>query len=1255
MAVVGATIALGSPAAQALVPAVTATAPTVLAPALAPPAPDASMTVPGWDARFGLQGAGGRVLAVAYAGADAYVGGDFTTVAGLPANSTPYVAHWTGQGFVPMGAGVDGEVEAVAVIGSKVYIGGKFTHAGGLAARHLAVWDGATWAAVGGGVSTDPAVPVAEDVAALATDGTHLFVGGQFDHAGTTPAQSVASFDPSTGAFAALGAGIRKCAQCGTTQPGLVRVLMWSSGRLYVGGTFDEAGTGLTGSLASWTVAGWTTYGAGVLTSSGYSGAVSALALDPSTGTVYVGGYFDLAGGFAAKSAAQLVGTTWSPLEDFTDTFGATGAQSGVQALAVVGGALYAGGQFLQVGGQPVARLAVRRSGVWTQVDQGVDWPVWSLTTIDANTVAVAGAFDKSGSVALGCLARWNGSSWATFGQGAQQAGNGTPGAIRALAPTATGAYAAGLFDQVGGVPANSIARWDASGWHALGGGITTGGGPGAVNAMAQIGGNLYVAGTFDAAGGQPANNIARWDGSAWHPLAGGLTGGIVHALVAIGGHVYAGGSFSSADITSVSDLAMWDPVGLKWYRVGSNPTYDNGIILSLTAYQTELFIGGTFSSLTTGSTTTPTQNLVDYDTTNTSTAAQAGYQDFGGVDGQVTALAVTGNGDLYVGGAFSHANTGQGRTSIQAADIAVWHGGAIGTWGALGAGVTGPGPAIPEVDSLAIVGATLYVGGTFAAAGGSPAPAVASYTAAGGWLPMGAGFALPPNSGTLSVLAMAQSDSSGLFVGGHFVTTGTTPAGSISLWPATVVAPGVPAAPTILKAIGGNRAASLTWTTPAANVGGPVTAFVVTPFVGAVAQAPVTFNSIATTQTIAGLVNATTYTFVVAAVNVAGTGSPSMASSQVTVGAPAAPVLVSAQPGNGSAKVSWWPAAANGSPVTGYVITPYAGTVALAATTFNSTVAAQTINGLTNGTTYTFRIAAINAFGTGAQSIATSPVKIGTPAAPALPTAQPGNGSAKVSWSAAVANASPVTGYVVTPYAGTVALAATTFNSTAVTQTIGGLTNGTTYTFRIAAVNAVGSGPQSITTAITVGTPMAPVLASAQPGNGSAKVVWWPTAANGSPITGYVITPYAGTVALAATTFNSTAANETIIGLTNGTVYTFRIAAINGVGTGPAATAAAVTVGAPTAPTAVVATAGAGQANVSWAAGADNGSAVSGYKVTPYKSGVALATITFDATATMRNITGLVAGASYTFRVSAVNIRGTGPQSAASGSVTPT
>jgi hypothetical protein len=91
-----------------------------------------------------------------------------------------------------------------------------------------------------------------------------------------------------------------------------------------------------------------------------------------------------------------------------------------------------------------------------------------------------------------------------------------------------------------------------------------------------------------------------------------------------------------------------------------------------------------------------------------------------------------------------------------------------------------------------------------------------------------------------------------------------------------------VPDAPTIGTAVAGNATATLSWTAPAGIGGSPITGYVVTPYVGATARPAQVFNTTATTQTIKGLTNGTTYTFTVAATNGGGTGAPSAASNPV-------------------------------------------------------------------------------------------------------------------------------------------------------------------------------------------------------------------------------------------------------------------------------------------------------------------------------------------------------------------------------------
>ncbi|MBV9592460.1 MAG: DUF4082 domain-containing protein, partial [Actinobacteria bacterium] len=175
------------------------------------------------------------------------------------------------------------------------------------------------------------------------------------------------------------------------------------------------------------------------------------------------------------------------------------------------------------------------------------------------------------------------------------------------------------------------------------------------------------------------------------------------------------------------------------------------------------------------------------------------------------------------------------------------------------------------------------------------------------------------------------------------------------------------------------------------------------------------------------------------------------------------------------------------------------------------------------------------------------------------------------------------------------------------------------------------------------------------------SATVSWSAPANGGA-TKYTVTPYIGSAAQTPTTITGSppATGATISGLTAGTAYTFTVYASNAYGNGPVSAASnAVTPTpptAPTSPTGVVATPATGQALVSWTApSSNNGSAITGYTVTPYIGTTAQTGVPVSGgAATSATITGLTNGTAYTFTVSATNGIGTSPASVASSSVTP-
>ncbi len=378
------------------------------------------------------------------------------------------------------------------------------------------------------------------------------------------------------------------------------------------------------------------------------------------------------------------------------------------------------------------------------------------------------------------------------------------------------------------------------------------------------------------------------------------------------------------------------------------------------------------------------------------------------------------------------------------------------------------------------------------------------------------------------------------------------------------------PSTATNVLASPGNASAKVSWNAPESNGGSAIAFYTVTPYAGGEAKTATTVSN-ATSATVGGLSNGTTYTFTVTAANSVGKGPASRHSNAVTpattpsgklASKPLAPTDVSASPGEGSATVTWTAPANDGlDAITSYTVTPYVGGEARTATKVSG-VTSTNVGGLSNGTTYTFTVAASNSMGEGQPSQHSNPVtptsappRAMVPSAPTDVSDSAGNGRATVRWSAPVSGGSAITSYTVTPYVGEEAQTAITVSGDTST-TVEHLSNGTVYTFTVSASNAVGMGkPSERSPPITpAGVPSAPRRITASADEKEDATVSWAAPANeGSPITHYIVTAYAGNSAAQASEAAGSARTITIHGLSLGKTYTFTVAAVNGIGVGNA------------------------------------------------------------------------------------------------------
>ena len=499
----------------------------------------------------------------------------------------------------------------------------------------------------------------------------------------------------------------------------------------------------------------------------------------------------------------------------------------------------------------------------------------------------------------------------------------------------------------------------------------------------------------------------------------------------------------------------------------------------------------------------------------------------------------------------------------------------------------------------------------------------------------------------------------------------------------ATTSAVTAPGAPTSLTATpDGRTAIDLSWTAPSDNGGAAITGYKIEVSTNAgTSWTDLVANTGGTgaTHTHSNLAAGTTRHYRVSAINSVGTGNPSNVANATTsaVTAPGAPTSLSATPdGSTAIDLSWTaPSDNGGADITGYKIevSTNAGTSwtdLLANTAGTGTT--YTHSNLAPETTRHYRVSAINSIGTGNPSnvanATTDAVNATAPGAPTALTATPdGSTAIDLSWTAPSDNGgADITGYKieVSPN-GTSSWTDLVANTggTGTTHTHSNLAAGTTRHYRVSAINSVGTGnPSNVTNATTdaenATVPNAPTsLTATSAGSTSINLSWTaPSDNGGATITGYKIevSPN-GTSSwtdLVANT-GSTQTTYTHSNLAAGTTRHYRVSAINSVGTGNPSNVANATTDAenatvPNAPTSLTATsAGSTSINLSWTAPSDNGGAtITGYKIeVSTNAGTFWTDLVANTGSTQTTYThsGLAAGTTRHYRISAINSVGTG------------
>jgi chitodextrinase len=371
----------------------------------------ASATGPGgWD-HLGAPGLNGRVdalITVPHFGAipdSVYAGGVFTSAGAI--TSAVGIARWDGVAWHSIGAppishATGAGVDAIAVdrATGKVYVGGNFTNAGGNPnADFLAVWDGVSWKSF--------CAPITANVKALRIIERTLYIGGDFaDGAGLASADKLVRCNLDTGVPSSTVAD-----SAHEINSAVYALTADSAGRLYAAGSFIDIDQIPHADHVAMFDGTWHAMQAGAVDS-----ITRSIASDGTN--VYIGSdAVDIAGIAQADHVARWNGTAWSALgNNAATTDGWLPATAFINAIAISGGNVFAGGSFQNADGHPTADMVAGFNGFsWAPLGSNgagngpLGGPVNALATFGGQVVAGGNFTTAGGDSRAAYIARYPG------------------------------------------------------------------------------------------------------------------------------------------------------------------------------------------------------------------------------------------------------------------------------------------------------------------------------------------------------------------------------------------------------------------------------------------------------------------------------------------------------------------------------------------------------------------------------------------------------------------------------------------------------------------------------------------------------------------------------------------------------------------------------------------------------------------------------------------------------------------------------
>lgn len=227
----------------------------------------------------------------------------------------------------------------------------------------------------------------------------------------------------------------------------------------------------------------------------------------------------------------------------------------------------------------------------FSNIESGVSGEVYSIVRYKDEIYfggEIRKAYSNRNNISVWSIVSWNGNSWNDVAGGLQKSNIGDW--ISSMEVFDDELYIGGIFNKVGNVETNSIARWNGNSWQNVGDGIVnTGPIFGMVCCMTKTNNGLYVAGSFTKAGNISTNNIAKWDGNSWSSLGNGVDF-TISTMTFFNRELYVCG----IDEANIVQIMKWN--GVTWESVTKNGLDESNCnIYDFEVYENELYICGNF------------------------------------------------------------------------------------------------------------------------------------------------------------------------------------------------------------------------------------------------------------------------------------------------------------------------------------------------------------------------------------------------------------------------------------------------------------------------------------------------------------------------------------------------------------------------------------------------------------------------------------------------------------------------------------